>query len=185
MNQPIDIVLNVYFLGQPEQPGYQQAQMLANCGLGLYHSAIEIQGVEYSYGGNIANSGSGVFTSAPMTVPNATYVQSYNMGTFTDSKHIYETLNTVREQFKANEYSLIRQNCNHFAEAFLIACCNKRLPSFVNRLARLGTWVDFLLPQSVKSLNPIASEGGSGSMAGEKTGEKQRGAFQGKAYSLQ
>ena len=33
--------------------------------------------------------------------------------------------------------------------------CGKRLPSFVNRLACLGGWVSFMLPQTVKSLNPI------------------------------
>jgi len=42
-----------------------------------------------------------------MTVPGATYACSYNMGTFTDSKHVYNALNRIREQFKANEYSLI------------------------------------------------------------------------------
>ena len=37
----------------------------------------------------------------------------------------------------------------------------KRIPSFVNRLARMGSWVKFILPQSLKSLNPIPADGGA------------------------
>jgi hypothetical protein len=64
----------------------------------------------------------------------------------------------VSERFKANEYSLINQNCNHFTEAFLTQAVGKKLPSYVNRLAKAGSWVQFMLPQSVKSLNPIPKE---------------------------
>ena len=159
-------------------------QTLANLGLGLYHSAIEIEGVEYSYGGNVENSGSGVFTSNPGQVPNATYCCSYNMGAFRDRTKALTTLNQVKNRFRANEYSLITQNCNHFAEAYLLELCGKRLPSYVNRLARAGSWIQFLLPQSLKSLNPIP-EGGSASMAPRDIGPKGVGPFAGKAYSLQ
>lgn len=57
---------------------------MCNLGIGLYHSGIELLGVEYSYGGNINNTGSGVFTSTPMLVDNATYFCSYNIGTCSD-----------------------------------------------------------------------------------------------------
>ena len=76
--------------------------------MGLHHSAIEIQGVEYSYGGNPSSSESGVFRGAPLQVPGATYYRSYNMGSFKDVKHIYDTLSRVQERFKANEYSLVQ-----------------------------------------------------------------------------
>jgi hypothetical protein len=69
----------------------------------------------------------------------------------------------VKREFKANEYSLIGQNCNHFSERFSLRLLGRRIPSFINRLARAGTWVNFLLPQSLKSLNPIPDgSGGSG-----------------------
>ncbi len=128
---------------------------MSQLGIGLFHTGIEIQGVEYSYGGNINNSGSGVFTTCPLTIESATYQCSYNMGTTTDFKKVYDTLGAVKLQFKANEYSLINQNCNHFSEAFCLALLGKRLPSHINRIACLGSWAQFLLPRSLKSLNPI------------------------------
>ena len=115
-------------------------------GVGLYHSGIEIQGVEYSYGGNINNPGTGVFTSAPLTVDNAIYFCSYNVGTCSDITKVYSTLESVKDRFKANEYSLINQNCNHFSEAFCLELLGKAVPSYVNRLARMGSWAVFLLP---------------------------------------
>jgi hypothetical protein len=80
-----------------------------------------------------------------MAVANATYKESYLLGT-ADSSTAYSVLAEVREDFKANEYSLVGQNCNHFSEAFAFRLLGKRPPSFVNRLARAGTWVNFLLP---------------------------------------
>ena len=87
-------------------------------GIGLYHTGIEIQGREYSFGGNPNSSSSGVFISEPMTVDNVKYLCSFNMGVCTDFSRVYNVLEKVKEKFKANEYSLINQNCNHFSEAF-------------------------------------------------------------------
>jgi hypothetical protein len=76
-----DIVVNIYYLSDTSDPQFKNYKALAKMGLGLYHSGIELNGVEYSYGGNVNNPGSGVFQTAPLTVQNATYFQSYNMGT--------------------------------------------------------------------------------------------------------
>ena len=76
-----DIVVNIYYLSDASDPQFKNYKALAKMGLGLYHSGIELNGVEYSYGGNVNNPGSGVFQTAPLTVQNATYFQSYNMGT--------------------------------------------------------------------------------------------------------
>ena len=105
----VDIVLNVYYLGEADNPHYAKCLTLAKMGLGLYHTGIEIQGVEYSYGGNIENHGSGVFRTKPLTITNATYYQSYNMGTVPESglKQLYDTLRKVQDQFRADEYSLV------------------------------------------------------------------------------
>ena len=105
--QPTEIILNVYFLGEEQDMQAQSLQKLAPIGLGLYHSGVEINGVEYAYGGDVNNSGTGVFQNAPLTVANATYFQSYVIGTVEDINRVYEVLDEIKIQFKANEYSLI------------------------------------------------------------------------------
>ena len=71
--QPVEIILNVYKLGNPDDPQMKQLQLLSLIGFGLYHSGIEIAGVEYAYGGDVYSSGTGVFETAPLTVQGATY----------------------------------------------------------------------------------------------------------------
>lgn len=56
------------------------------------------------------------------------------MGTVTDTRRLYATLDRVKEQFKANEYSLINQNCNHFTDAFCVELLGKNIPSYITRL---------------------------------------------------
>ena len=160
--QPVEIILNVYRLGDPNDEQMTKLQFLAGLGLGLYHSGIEINGVEYAYGGDPNNPGTGVFQTIPMTVMGATYYESFVLGTVSDNKKIYEVLRELRSEFIANEYSLVSKNCNHFAEELSMRLLGKRLPSYINRLAKAGEWVKFALPQSCKSLNPVPSDGNKG-----------------------
>lgn len=94
----------------------------------------------------------------PCSVAGAVYKESFLIGVVHDQKFLYKTLNELKTEFVANEYSLIAQNCNHFAEALCLRLLGKRIPSYINRLARMGNWVKFILPQSLKSLNPIPSD---------------------------
>ena len=48
-----------------------------------------------------------MFQTAPLSVANATYKESYLLGTVADASKVYEILNDVKREFKANEYSLI------------------------------------------------------------------------------
>ena len=96
LNQPTEIILNVYRLGDPNDLQMQKLQTLGSFGLGLYHSGIEMNGVEYAYGGDPNNSGTGVFQTAPLSVAGATYHESYLLGTVKDIKHVYDVLNEVK-----------------------------------------------------------------------------------------
>ena len=80
--QGTEIILNVYFLGDDQM--MKRAQALAPFGLGLYHSGVEINGLEFCYGGDINNYGTGVMQMAPLSVAGATYYQSYLMGVVHD-----------------------------------------------------------------------------------------------------
>ena len=120
--------------------------MMAPIGMGLYHSGVEINGSEYCYGGDVANHGTGVMQMTPLTISGAVYHQSYLIGVVHDMKHLVSTMDEAKGKFKARDYSLVSQNCNHFADYLCQRLVGKRIPSFVNRLARIGSWVKFILP---------------------------------------
>ena len=82
--QGTEVILNVYFLGESSDPNMKRTQALAPLGLGLYHSGVEINGLEFAYGGDPSNSGTGVFQSGPLAVAGASYHCSYLMGVVHD-----------------------------------------------------------------------------------------------------
>eukprot|EP00350_Pseudokeronopsis_sp_OXSARD2_P000140 CAMPEP_0170556692 /NCGR_PEP_ID=MMETSP0211-20121228/18169_1 /TAXON_ID=311385 /ORGANISM="Pseudokeronopsis sp., Strain OXSARD2" /LENGTH=181 /DNA_ID=CAMNT_0010867181 /DNA_START=15 /DNA_END=560 /DNA_ORIENTATION=+ len=152
----VEIILNVYDLGSEDQNN-NNSYLYRYLGVGFFHTAVEINGIEHSYGGNPLSSDSGVFRSTPLTVENATYRESYLMGTMRNQSRIQEVLDNVSRQFRANEYNMICQNCNHFTEAFTLELLGKRIPSYINRAARVAHLFSAFVPKSVKELNPIPS----------------------------
>lgn len=44
------------------------------------------------------------------------------------------------EGFGEGEYDVVRNNCNHFCDEFAFALVGKRIPSWVNRAATIGSW---------------------------------------------
>ena len=57
---------------------------LANFGIGLYHSALEINGMEYCYDGNVEDFGTGVLRMTPMSFEAGMYKESFFMGVVQD-----------------------------------------------------------------------------------------------------
>ena len=157
-----EIILNVYLLG--DDVNMKKMHWLSSVGFGLCHSEIEINGLAFCYGGDPNNSGSGVMQMSPLSAPGAVYKESFLMGVVHDQKFLYATLDELKRNFVAKEYSLVSQNCNHFADALCWRLLGKRIPSYINRLARVGSWVKFILPQSLKSLNPIPADPSAAAM---------------------
>ena len=53
-----EVILNVYDLS----PESNFIGVLQKVGVGFYHSGVEINGLEYTYGGNFTHSGTGVYS---------------------------------------------------------------------------------------------------------------------------
>ena len=68
-----EIILNVYFLANGNILKKANAQVLGPLGLGLYHSGVEIDGVEYCFAGEEGSCASGVIQMAPLSHPDTTY----------------------------------------------------------------------------------------------------------------
>ena len=103
--QGTEIILNVYFLGDDAQS--QRMHFLGSVGFGLFHSGVEINGTEFCFGGDANNGGTGVMNMAPLTIAGAVYKESFLMGVVKDQKFLYSTLDELKRQFVANEYSLV------------------------------------------------------------------------------
>lgn len=55
-------------------------------------------------------------------------------------QEVRESIVELRKEWKAKDYHLTSNNCNHFSNAFVKALCgeNVSIPGWVNRLARMG-----------------------------------------------
>jgi hypothetical protein len=131
----IPVILNIY---EPSKP---QTSMP---GFGIYHTGIEISGVEYSYaGGPDAGSGTGVMTQQPRATPAGgewKFKEAKEIGVVNFSSSEFSSmLNELKDAFRANQYHIVHQNCNHFtAMAAKRLGVDKNYPSWVNRAASWG-----------------------------------------------
>ena len=147
----VRVILNVYDLSEVNMNLYP-------LGLGMYHSGVQVGGVEWSFA-----SGAGVFQDSPKSVQ--AFRESIFMGEFQgNSRDIDAILDDLRPLFHGNSYNLLSQNCNSFAEAFCLRLLNKSIPGFVNRMANMGSMISCLLPESVTNQSaPVGDTSGNSS----------------------
>ena len=134
------VTLHVYtFAGV----GGRTNSILSSLSLGLHHSGVEVSGREFSF-----NDG-GVFQTRPHECtrgdePQCVLKESKFLGVHVGSTNEFNgVLNELRRAFPPGSYSLTGKNCNHFADAFCRALIGCGIPSYVNRAASYGRWLNF------------------------------------------
>ncbi|KAJ1296561.1 hypothetical protein BS78_01G310700 [Paspalum vaginatum] len=119
-------------------------------GLGIFHSGIEVHGVEYAFGAH-DYSISGVFEVEPRQCPGFKFRKSIPMGTTClDPLQIREFMEIQSVNYNGDTYHLISKNCNHFCEDICKRLTGSLIPKWVNRLARMGAVCNCILPESLK-----------------------------------
>uniref|UniRef100_A0ACD5UT29 Uncharacterized protein n=1 Tax=Avena sativa TaxID=4498 RepID=A0ACD5UT29_AVESA len=119
-------------------------------GLGVFHSGIEVHGLEYGFGAHDLPV-SGVFEVEPKSCPGYVYRRSIWMGTTAMSRAEFRSfVQTLAGEYSGNTYHLISKNCNHFTDDVCKNITKKSAPGWVNRLARVGSFFNRLLPKSVQ-----------------------------------
>uniref|UniRef100_M8C637 Uncharacterized protein n=1 Tax=Aegilops tauschii TaxID=37682 RepID=M8C637_AEGTA len=107
-------------------------------GLGIFHSAVEVHGMEFGYGAH-EYATSGVFQVEPKSCPGFIFRRSVCMGTTNMSRaEVRAFLEDLAEDYHGDTYHLIVKNCNHFTADVCKRLTGKPTPGWVNRLARLG-----------------------------------------------
>ncbi|XP_020277162.1 deSI-like protein At4g17486 [Asparagus officinalis] len=119
-------------------------------GLGIFHSGIEVHGVEYAFGAHDYPT-SGVFEVEPRQCPGFRFRKSIYMGTTClDPMQVREFMELNSVNYNGDTYHLIGKNCNHFCKDICYKLTGNLIPKWVNRLARIGSLCNCLLPEALK-----------------------------------
>ena len=113
-------------------------RFLGPIGLGIYHTGIVIEGVEYSFGSGIkGESTGGIFGIVPGTY-NEHLKKTILIGeTNLTDYDIDCIIGSFRFRFVEEEYNLILNNCNNFTKTFAKELCNYKQPKWINRIASI------------------------------------------------
>ncbi|XP_055821244.1 deSI-like protein At4g17486 isoform X2 [Solanum dulcamara] len=119
-------------------------------GLGVFHSGIEVHGLEYGYGAHDYST-SGVFEVEPRSCPGFIFRRSVLLGSTEMSlSEVRSFMEHISEKYHGDSYHLIAKNCNHFADEVCLRLTGKPIPGWVNRLARVGSFCNCILPESIQ-----------------------------------
>ncbi|XP_034699461.1 deSI-like protein At4g17486 [Vitis riparia] len=119
-------------------------------GCGIFHSGIEVHGKEYGFGAHDFPA-SGVFEVEPRSCPGFIYRNSIILGRIKMPPSEFRSfIENVAAEYHGDTYHLISKNCNHFTDDICWRLTGKRIPGWVNRLARLGALCSCLLPESLQ-----------------------------------
>ncbi|GAB4839346.1 hypothetical protein Ancab_028873 [Ancistrocladus abbreviatus] len=137
------VYLNVYDL--TPMNGY-----LYWAGLGIFHSGVEVHGVEYAFGAHDYPT-SGVFEVEPRQCPGFKFRKSIFIGTTSlDPKQVREFMERHAASYNGDSYHLIVKNCNHFCKDVCYKLTGKKIPKWVNRLAKIGSTCNCILPETLR-----------------------------------
>ena len=97
-----------------------------------------VHGVEYAFGSH-EHPTTGIFEGEPKICDGFTFRKSILIGwTELSTTEVRRAMEEFAEEYKGNAYNLVTKNCNHFCKDACIRLTGKSIPSWVNRLARIG-----------------------------------------------
>ncbi|XP_057787877.1 deSI-like protein At4g17486 [Salvia miltiorrhiza] len=120
-------------------------------GLGVYHSGVEVHGVEFAFGAH-EHPTTGIFEGEPKQCEGFTFRKSILIGwTDMSAAQVKVLMEQLAEKYRGNAYNLITKNCNHFCNDACIKLTGNPIPNWINRLARIGFLCKCIIPVNLNS----------------------------------
>ncbi|KAK9461902.1 PPPDE putative peptidase domain-containing protein [Lipomyces oligophaga] len=141
------VMINVYDMLQNSRV----APVIWTLGIPILHSAVEVDGREYAYGGHEESNISGVYYSKPqLLLPGGISCKVSILHEYTtySPAEVLAIVNDLSLEFMGTSYNLLHKNCNHFTDALVRRLTDKPVPAWLNRATAIGSAVPCLIPQS-------------------------------------
>ncbi|KAL9386544.1 hypothetical protein Peur_019668 [Populus x canadensis] len=140
----VPVYLNVYDLTPINGYAYW-------LGLGVYHSGVQVHGIEYAFGAHEYPT-TGIFEAEPKQCDGFAFRKTILIGkTDLGPEEVRAMMEDLAEVYGGNAYNLITKNCNHFCNDACLRLTGNPIPSWVNRLARIGFLCNCVLPANLNS----------------------------------
>ena len=108
-----------------------------------------VHGIEYAFGAHEYSS-TGIFEGEPKRCEGFRFRKTILIGkTDIGPSEVRAVMDELAAEYRGNAYNLITKNCNHFCNDACLRLTGNPIPSWVNRLARIGTPTHYTLQQSL------------------------------------
>nr|GEU76670.1 hypothetical protein [Tanacetum cinerariifolium] len=122
MNGSVPVYLNVYDLTS----------------MSRLDSGVQVYGTEYAYGGH-QYATTGIYKLPPTNCKGFIFRRQIPIGwTNMSLGEVTCFMEELAQDYKGTSYNLITRNCNHFSNDVCLRLTGNAIPSWINRLARLG-----------------------------------------------
>jgi ADP-heptose:LPS heptosyltransferase len=96
----------------------------------------------------------GVYEMTPKQHDIFVFKESILVGEVEREDTIWSSLHKMMKKFRANEYDMLKQNCNHFSNEFLVLLLGRGLPRHLNRIAYVGSFLHCIVPKKYLIVTP-------------------------------
>lgn len=169
--QKVKISLNIYDLLPPGK----LSSILWACGSALLHSGVVINDREYAYGGHFSKGVTGIYYTAPRSVPPGGTFRCEILHGFTirSPSEIDSIIKEASEVFQGTSYNILSKNCNHFTCFLLEKLINRPGPAWLNRAASIALNLPCVVPK--EWISPPDFETANGDLVDEDEDEERIG----------
>lgn len=130
-NEPVS--LHIYDLGRFNAQVVNK--VLRPLGTGMFHCAVEVYGAEWSYGSSSECEETGVFSCRPRECPGHVFTETVPLGlTPLCCGEVMAVIAIMQEVWYGSRYSMLTQNCYHFADDLCRRLLVQGIPHWVEHL---------------------------------------------------